>query len=144
MGDPAGIGPEVILGAWSHPQIFDWCRPCVLGHPEILRRAAKLTGSDTVVREITSSGEAQSSINSLDCMPTGSDEVLDVEPGKIDARAGQAAYLAIAEAIDLAQSGAIDGIVTAPLHKAALCARDTTIPATPNCWPNVLTCANSR
>jgi 4-hydroxythreonine-4-phosphate dehydrogenase len=43
-----------------------------------------------------------------------------VKPGTIDARAGQAAYVAIVEAIELALAGAIDGIVTAPLHKVAL------------------------
>ncbi len=120
MGDPVGIGPEVIVGAWTHPQLFEWCRPCVIGHPEIMRRAKRLIGSDTVIREITFPKDAQSSTSSLDCLPTGSDEVLDVEPGKIDARAGQAAYDAVAEAIELAQAGAIDGMVTGPLHKAAL------------------------
>jgi 4-hydroxythreonine-4-phosphate dehydrogenase len=120
MGDPAGIGPEVIAAAWREPQIFDWCRPFVVGHPTILDRAVKLIGSPAVVREITAPREASSSSKSLDCFPSGPNDVLEVKPGIIDARAGEAAYVAIVEAIELALAGAVDGIVTAPIHKAAL------------------------
>jgi 4-hydroxythreonine-4-phosphate dehydrogenase len=120
MGDAAGIGPEVIAAAWAHPEIVEWCRPFVVGHPAILERAVRLVGSPTVVREITAPSEATSSTTSLDCLPTGFNDVLEVKPGGIDARAGQGAFEAISEAIELAQTGAIDGIVTAPLHKAAL------------------------
>jgi 4-phospho-D-threonate 3-dehydrogenase / 4-phospho-D-erythronate 3-dehydrogenase len=120
IGDPAGIGPEVIAAAWSERKIFDWCRPFVVGHPAILQRAVTLIDSPAVVREITAPKDASSSSKSIDCLPTGSNEVLEVRPGTIDARAGQAAYVAIVEAIELALAGAVDGIVTAPIHKAAL------------------------
>jgi 4-phospho-D-threonate 3-dehydrogenase / 4-phospho-D-erythronate 3-dehydrogenase len=56
----------------------------------------------------------------IDCLPTGPADALDVPPATIDARAGQAAYFALIKAIELAQAGEIDGLVTAPLHKAAL------------------------
>ena len=42
MGDPAGIGPEIIVGAWTETVVHEWCRPLVVGHPEILRRAVAL------------------------------------------------------------------------------------------------------
>jgi 4-hydroxythreonine-4-phosphate dehydrogenase len=120
MGDPAGIGPEVIVRAWAHPEVHEWCRPFVIGHPEILRRAAALVGSPTAVNEIASPADVAPTSARIDCLRTGGDDVLDVPGATIDARAGQAAYLALIEAIDLAEAGAIDGIVTAPLHKAAL------------------------
>ena len=44
MGDPAGIGPEVIVGAWTDSRMHEQVRPFVVGHPEILRRAARLVG----------------------------------------------------------------------------------------------------
>jgi 4-hydroxythreonine-4-phosphate dehydrogenase len=120
LGDPAGIGPEVIVRAWSEPQVHHWCRPLVIGHPEVLRRAVQLVGSTATVHEVDSASDAQSSISRIDCLPSGPDDVLDVPPAAIDARAGQAAYLSLNKAIELAQAGAIDGLVTAPLHKAAL------------------------
>ena len=41
LGDPAGIGPEIIVGAWTETVVHDWCRPLVVGHPEIIRRAER-------------------------------------------------------------------------------------------------------
>jgi len=120
LGDPAGIGPEVIVRAWSEPAVHQWCRPFVIGHPEILRKAVALVAGDLAVNEIQSPREAQPSPTRIDCLPTGPDNALDVSPATIDARTGQAAYLALTKAIELAQAGAIDGLVTAPLHKAAL------------------------
>jgi 4-hydroxythreonine-4-phosphate dehydrogenase len=120
LGDPAGIGPEVIVRAWSQAEIHRICRPFVVGHPEILRRAVRLVGANAAVREIESPAEVTPSAEQIDCLATGTDEVLDVPPATIDARAGHAAYVALVEAIDLAQAGTIDALVTAPLHKAAL------------------------
>ena len=50
MGDPAGIGPEIIVGAWTETVVHEWCRPVVVGHPEIMRRAVALwqTGLEVV------------------------------------------------------------------------------------------------
>jgi 4-hydroxythreonine-4-phosphate dehydrogenase len=120
LGDPAGIGPEVIVRAWSEPAVHRWCRPFVIGHPAILRRAVALVASGMTVNEIDLPRDAQPSVSSIDCLPAGRDDVLDVPPATIDARAGEAAYVALIEAIKLAQAGAIDALVTAPLHKAAL------------------------
>ena len=44
-GDPAGVGPEVIVGAWPDPRIHEHVRPFVIGHPEILRRAASCSAA---------------------------------------------------------------------------------------------------
>jgi 4-phospho-D-threonate 3-dehydrogenase / 4-phospho-D-erythronate 3-dehydrogenase len=120
LGDPAGIGPEVIVRAWSEPVVHQGCRPFVIGHPEILQRAITLVGSAVSVREIESPTDALPSTARIDCLRTGADDVLDVSPATIDARSGEAAYVALLEAIDLARAGAIDALVTAPLHKAAL------------------------
>ncbi|HWA97637.1 MAG TPA: 4-hydroxythreonine-4-phosphate dehydrogenase PdxA, partial [Pirellulales bacterium] len=118
VGDPAGVGPEVIVGAWR--AIHDVCRPIAVGHPQVLRRAADLLGTSIDVREIRSVAEAESSPDVLCCLRSGSDDVLDVPPATIDPRAGQAAYDALRAATQLALADEIDGIVTAPLHKKAL------------------------
>jgi 4-hydroxythreonine-4-phosphate dehydrogenase len=121
MGDPAGIGPEVIVRALAEGQVYEWCRPIVVGHVAVLRRALDLVGRNhTVVREILSADDSRPSPQVIDCISAGSDEVYRVEPGKIDARGGQAAYDALRKATELAQSKSIDAMVTAPLHKAAL------------------------
>lgn len=120
LGDPAGIGPEIIAGVWEDPRVHAFCRPLVVGHPEIVRRAVKLLGKPIRVETISTPGDAQPSVDSIPCLKSGSDDVLDVPPGSVDARSGQAAYDALMLAGRLALAGEVDGITTAPLHKGAL------------------------
>jgi len=125
MGDPAGVGPEVIVGAWHETVIHEWCRPVVVGHPGILRRAVRLWQTAVRVVEVSAAGDAphgwpESSPDVIPCIPCGSDDALAVKPGKVDARAGQAAYEAVVLAARLAIDGKVDAVTTAPLHKKAL------------------------
>ena len=120
LGDPAGIGPEIIVGAWTETVVHEWCRPVVVGHPEIIRRAVDLWQTGLTVLEIDSPEAAEPSPDVIPCIPCGSSDVLDVAPGTLDARAGQAAYDAIMTAIRLAIDGRVQAIVTAPLQKEAL------------------------
>ncbi len=123
MGDAAGVGPEVIAATWGDPHIHQVCRPVVLGHPEIMQRAAELRKTGLTVR----AGDSLEQITALpcepgilDCLPVGCDGVLDVPVGTNDGRTGEAAYQAIIRATELALAGQVDGIVTAPISKTAL------------------------
>ena len=120
MGDPAGVGPEIIVGAWSETVVHDWCRPVVVGHPDIMRRAVALWGTGLKVVEVESPESARPSPDVIPCVPCGAAEALDVRPGQLDARAGQAAYDAVMTATRLALDGKVDAITTAPLQKEAL------------------------
>lgn len=123
MGDPAGIGPEVIVGAWSDKGIHERVRPVVVGHPEILRRAARLLSRKLEVVEVEEStplGETTAGPAVLSCIKACDDEVLNVPTCQIDARAGEAAYRAVQMAANWALAGKVQGVVTAPLSKAAL------------------------
>ena len=104
MGDPAGIGPEIIAGAWEQLSKIPDCRIIVYGHPEIMRRAASL-------RNVK---------DKIDCLTCCGDDALEVPPGMIDPRAGCAAYQSILRAISDAKRNAVDAVVTAPIHKGAL------------------------
>jgi 4-hydroxythreonine-4-phosphate dehydrogenase len=121
LGDPAGVGPEVVVGAWADPQIHKKLRPLVVGHPEFLRRAARLLQRDVEIVEITSPESLRHvDTDTIPCLRAGGDDVLDAPIGRVDARAGEAAYQAVRMATKLALDRVIDGVVTAPLNKAAL------------------------
>jgi 4-hydroxythreonine-4-phosphate dehydrogenase len=122
MGDPAGIGPEVIVGAWSDARVHEQARPLVLGHPEILRRAARLLMRDVriVETELSESLEYGTDQGTIPCVKACGDEVLEIPAGRVDARAGEAAYQAVRLAATLALQNNVDGVVTAPLSKAAI------------------------
>lgn len=117
MGDPAGVGPETIVGAWRDERVHECSRPFVVGHPEVMRRAVKLLGLRAEVIEIDAADPAP---DRIPCLCAVGDAAVDVPPALLDARGGQAAYEALLAAAKLALADEIDGLVTAPLNKAAL------------------------
>ena len=50
MGDPCGIGAEVIAKALARPEVAEWCTPLVVGNVDIMRRAVDLTGAKLAYR----------------------------------------------------------------------------------------------
>lgn len=119
MGDPAGIGPEVIVAAWRNPSVHAVSRPLVVGHPAILRRAVALLESSIEIVEISDPAEADATPEILPCIAVETPGALDVPPGVIDPRAGCAAFESLSLAVELALAGRVDALVTAPLNKAA-------------------------
>jgi len=120
MGDPAGIGPEVILKALAHDDLFARCRPLVIGDRRILERAAPWVGQSIVIEPVTrpSAGVyAPGTVPVLD-LQNASPEACPV--GEETGASGAAAVEAVFQACDLAMSGEVDAIVTAPLNKAAM------------------------
>jgi 4-hydroxythreonine-4-phosphate dehydrogenase len=123
MGDAAGVGPEVIVGAWDRPEIHEAARPLVVGHGEIMRRAVWLLQRDVTVVDVDSSDrfdEVVTNPSTMPCLRGCDDGVLKVAAGQVDPRSGEAAYQAVRLAARLALESRVDGIVTAPLSKAAL------------------------
>ncbi len=123
LGDPAGIGPELVVAACASHEVGQLALPIAVGHPEVVRRAARLAASQLPVVEIDAPEEAASALEAapaIVCLPAGSDEAAFVPPGVVDARGGQAAYDALVTAARLAIAGRVDALVTAPLHKGAL------------------------
>lgn len=121
MGDPCGIGPEIIVKALSHTAVTDICRPVVIGDVRRLSTAAHLCGLAPTIFKVTSVAQAatnddRSIINVID-----PDIVApDLAWGVVCAAAGDAAYQYIAIAAHLALSGEVGAICTAPLNKEAL------------------------
>ncbi|MHB8969251.1 MAG: 4-hydroxythreonine-4-phosphate dehydrogenase PdxA [Pirellulaceae bacterium] len=122
MGDPTGVGPEIIARAWGHASLHAQTRAVVIGHPEIMRRAIRLVRSTARVVEVAGVAEAESSAEWIPCLRCGGEEILDLPVAQVSAGGGRAAYEAVTIACQLAQAQQVDGLVTAPLNKAALAA----------------------
>ena len=120
MGDPAGVGPEVIARIWSDPAAHELAQLVVLGNPDVLRRACRQFNPQIVVSELHHVSEFAGGPAAMPLLRTGNNDAGSVPPGKVSAAGGQAAYDALVAAARLALAGEIDGIVTAPLNKAAM------------------------
>jgi 4-hydroxythreonine-4-phosphate dehydrogenase len=119
MGDPAGIGPEIVARTFTGPGFRDESRALVVGNPEILERAAKLLELPLRVNEISEPEEATFEPGAVDVLAVG--EVPgDLPFGELDARAGDAAFRYVERATELASAGRVGAIATAPLNKEAM------------------------
>jgi 4-hydroxythreonine-4-phosphate dehydrogenase len=120
MGDPAGIGPEIIAKALSRAQVHEICRPIVIGDAGIMRRAVKIAGSELKVRSVAKVAQATFESDTIAVYPLQGVELNDLQLGVISAEAGNAAFVAVKTMIELALAREIDATVTAPIHKEAL------------------------
>jgi 4-hydroxythreonine-4-phosphate dehydrogenase len=107
MGDPAGVGPEIVLKALADPQIAPLARWIVVGDRRILKMAGKQTGLSLPAGVEISDVPA---LGSLD----------EFSFGRLDSRCGQAAVEYVREATELCLRGVADAMVTAPLNKEAV------------------------
>ena len=119
MGDPSGVGPEVIVKSVNQPAVRKRLRPLVIGDTRRLQQAAALAGVKLAVRTIARPEDAKFEPDTVDCLD------LNVVPpdlafGRLSPAGGEAAYRFIARAVEVAQSGFAGAICTAPLNKEAL------------------------
>ena len=116
MGDPAGIGPEIIAACLTEPDRH--ASAFVIGNADILQRALTASHPDWRARRITAPEDATRAAHTIDVLEAGP-ALNDLVVGRIDATAGRASFDYVSCAIDLALAGLIDAIVTAPIHKEA-------------------------
>ncbi len=120
MGDPCGIGPEVIARALERKECREICRPLVIGSAAAMQKAVEITGAKLVVHPVSNVSEAKFLPGIMDVLDQRSVDVSRLEYGAVSKTGGEAAFLAVEEAIRLALAGEIHGTVTAPLNKEAL------------------------
>src|SRR3954447_21700566 len=119
MGDAAGVGPEIIMKALAHREVFERCRPLVVGDAGRLRQAGGIVRSELDVRAIADPSEAVYQHGTVDCIDLGLIPT-DLPWGKLSPTAGNAAFRYIERAVALASARKVDAICTAPLNKEAL------------------------
>lgn len=119
MGDPCGIGPEVVVKALADPRVYDSCRPMVIGNTYAMNQAVKATGLPLAIRETddpTCAGEDPATVDVVDIHNLNPE---DITVGQLSVPCGKAAMEWVTKAGELALAGIVDGIATAPLNKEA-------------------------
>jgi 4-phospho-D-threonate 3-dehydrogenase / 4-phospho-D-erythronate 3-dehydrogenase len=119
MGDPAGVGPEIILKSLNHNDIYQQCRLFVIGDAKILDRAQQFVNTNLEIVRIQDVEEAAYESGKVYCLDMDLVSA-DLPVGEVSAEAGHAAFEFLRKAIELANEGKIDAICTAPLNKEAL------------------------
>jgi len=122
MGDPAGVGPEIIVRAAAEPDVQRTTRPVVIGSASTLEEALALVGSPLRLHAVARVADCGWEPGTLEVLDLANVDVGTLPRARVSPAAGRAAYAYIEKAVDLAKEGTIDGIVTAPINKEALAA----------------------
>jgi 4-phospho-D-threonate 3-dehydrogenase / 4-phospho-D-erythronate 3-dehydrogenase len=117
LGDPAGIGPEIMAKALAEGSCHDALVPVVVGDRGVLAQVVEGAGLDLEIRTVDGPGDARGERGTVDLIDL--DNMGEVRFGAIDAAHGRAALDWIEHACALARDRAVDGIVTGPINKEA-------------------------
>ena len=122
IGDPSGIGPEIIIKASRTEEIYQHCRPFVIGSVKILERAAlKALGEEELkTLVIQKPSEAVYTYGIINVVETGDYDGDLLEWGREQELAGQIAMDAVNKSIELGLAGELDAVTTAPINKVAI------------------------
>ena len=120
MGDPCGIGPEVIAKALASDQVYPTCRPVVVGSAWAMEQGIKVAGSTQLkVREVESTTEAGLSPGTVDVVDPHNLNPEDITVGQLSPACGKACMEWVSRAAELALAKEVDALATAPVNKEA-------------------------
>ncbi|MDR2917312.1 MAG: 4-hydroxythreonine-4-phosphate dehydrogenase PdxA [Tannerella sp.] len=120
MGDPAGIGPEIVAKALSHEEIYHKCNPLVCGDAGVMKQIVEHEGFPLRINPVNDVSQAEFKPGVIDVYDLKCVSLNDFRFGEVSAQAGNAAFVSIRKAIELAMNGEVDATVTAPINKTAL------------------------
>jgi len=120
MGDPAGIGPEVAAKTLARKEIYDICRPVIIGDTNAMRQAIQIAKVKLKARSISEIAEAKFEFGTMDVFDLKNVDMSQLEHSKISAMAGEAAFQAVKKVIELALEKKIAATVTGPIHKESI------------------------
>lgn len=120
MGDPVGIGPEIICKALSRQEVYSQCRPLVIGDINVLKAACKITGANLGFKSVDSPETGAYKCGAIDVYEKSHLEPDSLILKKPTAIAGAAMVDYILCAIDFAMENQIHAITTGPIHKGAM------------------------
>jgi 4-hydroxythreonine-4-phosphate dehydrogenase len=118
MGDPAGIGPEIIVKAMDSRALTTLCRPVVVGSGPVMAAAALALGSPLKFEHSREDRSVRSLQERSILVETAA--APSFPAGRPSADSGRASLAAIEKAVSLALSGEVDAIVTCPISKEAI------------------------
>ena len=133
LGDPNGVGPEIIVKILSQAWVYELCRPLVIGNDHVVRQALSLAGGDSRGKREGGTTAPKLDIRvadhpaaglyrhgTVDVLNAAHVEIGGLKPGQEQAEAGRLAVESVKRAARLAIAGDIAALVTAPMNKAAM------------------------
>ena len=128
LGDVCGVGPEIVIKALKHKEIYSLCRPVIIGDKMALKKAAQVLKTEIKIVPPLWERETELVPGVVSLYTVSALTETDLHYGQPTKAAGKAAFDYIKAAVSLALEHNIDGIVTCPVNKAVI--NDAGIPFT--------------
>lgn len=120
LGDPAGIGPEIVVKALNQKEIYDVCCPLVVGDKNVIKQAMKFCDISLEINVVEEPRCGKYEHGTLDLIDLNNVEVNVLQIGKVQAMGGKAAFEYITAVTRLALDKKVDAIATTPINKESL------------------------
>ncbi|HIE01454.1 MAG TPA: 4-hydroxythreonine-4-phosphate dehydrogenase PdxA [Thiotrichaceae bacterium] len=120
QGDPAGIGPEIVVKSLSNPKVYQVSQPLVIGDKNVIANALSLCHKTTHIHIVEKPQDGKYELGTLDLIDLQNIDLSQLQMGTVQAMCGQAAYDYIEKAVKLAMAGEVQALATTPINKESL------------------------
>jgi len=120
IGDPAGVGPEIVVKSVASKEVFDVARTVVIGDAKVLANACEIMKVDLRINKIEKPEDGDYSEGVLNLIDLDNIDMDQFEFGKVNGICGKAAFEYIKKSIELANEGLVDAVATTPINKESL------------------------
>ena len=120
LGDPAGIGPEIVAKSIADRELFRIADCIVVGDKKVMENAVRITGEDLTVNVVEDPAEGDWREGVLNLIDLDNIDMEKFEFGKVSGMCGKAAFGYIKKSIELAMAGKADAVATTPINKESL------------------------
>lgn len=120
MGDPTGVGPEIVTKALNEPDIYSICTPLVVGDARVIQQACKIAKVNLGVNPVKKVKQGKYKYGVIDILDLQNVDMQKLVHKRVDVMGGKASLEYIDKVIDLALAKEIDATVTCPIHKKAI------------------------
>jgi 4-hydroxythreonine-4-phosphate dehydrogenase len=120
LGDPAGVGPEIVVKALKDRNIYERSRPVVIGDKNVVTQALAFCSLKSNVNVVNSPADGVFENGTIDLVDLNNVDINQLKIGEVQAAGGRAAFEFIKRSVELAMSGSVDAIATTPINKKSL------------------------
>ena len=120
MGDPAGVGPEIVVKTAVSKEILDLCDLVVIGDKNILEKAIEICQVNLKIHTIKNIEEGKYEKGILNVIDLENVDMNTLEYGQVQGMCGKAAFEYIKKCVELAMEHKVDAIATTPINKESL------------------------
>ena len=120
IGDPAGVGPEIVAKSIASPEVFAAANCVVIGDKAVMENAIRIVGAQLKLHLISRPEEGDFREGVLNLIDLHNVDMDQFAFGQVSGMCGRAAYEYIAKSIELANAGQVDAVATTPINKESL------------------------